>query len=292
MDSGRRVSAHGSPGEDPGQLNRLHARLLARLDTLAPALIALSGGLDSRLLCTLAAQSSQGAGGFAAVHVTGPHVPRQDSERARDCCQRLGLRLVELEFDPVSIDAVRSNSPERCYHCKTAIFSRLGELAEQQGFVHVLDGSNASDKSEHRPGLRALRELGVLSPLAEVGLHKGQLRLLARGLGLPQWNQPARPCLLTRLSYGLSADTDLLNLLNLLDRGEEMLQRGGFQDFRLRVPQRGRFVLQLAESELDLWELQAEGALDALAQLGLEPVEIVPSRQVSGWYDHDSQKPD
>lgn len=284
MDRERRISAHRGPGEDPGQLSRLHARLLARLETLAPALIALSGGVDSRLLCTLAAQTSR-PGDFAAVHFSGPHVPDNETERARGCCQELGLQLFELPFDPCSVAPVRLNTTMRCYYCKRELLSRLLDAAKEKGYSHVLDGSNASDRTQHRPGLQALeefRELGVTSPLADAGLEKEQVRVLARGVGMPLWEQPARPCLLTRLAYDLPADPDLLALL---DKGEALLMRGGFRDFRLRVPEHGRMLLQLAEAELDLWELQGEAALELLAEMGLHNVELQVAKQVSGWYD-------
>lgn len=288
MDRKRRISAHRGPGEDPGELTRLHARLLASLETLAPALIALSGGVDSRLLCTLAAQTSR-PGDFAAVHFYGPHVPQNETERARECCQRLGLTLFELHFDPCSVEPVRRNSVQRCYHCKRELLSRLLDAGREKGYTFVLEGSNASDRTQHRPGLQALQELresGVRSPLADAGVEKAQVRVLAHGLGMPEWTQPARPCLLTRLAYDMPADPELLALL---DKGEALLMRGGFQDFRLRSPEKGRILLQLAEAELDLWELQGEAALELLAEMGLKNVELQVAKQVSGWYDQTDQ---
>ena len=289
MDRERRISAHRSPGEDPGELTRLHARLLARLEILAPALIALSGGVDSRFLCSLAAQTSR-LKDFAAVHFCGPHVPQTETKRARECCQKRGLQLFELQFDPCSVEPVRLNSALRCYHCKRELLLRMLDLAREKGYTNLLEGSNASDRRQHRPGLRALQEFQeqrVRSPLADAGVEKEQVRALARGMGMSEWDQPARPCLLTRLAYDLPADP---GLLALLDNGEALLMRGGFRDFRLRIPQKGRVLLQLAEAELDLWELQGEAALELLAQVGLRNVELQVAKQVSGWYDTKEQQ--
>jgi len=285
MDSERRLHPDRGPGDDPGQLIRLHARLLARLETLTPACIALSGGVDSRLLCELAAQSMAGPGGFLAAHVRGPHVPGRETQRARECCRRLGIEFLEIELAPAEVAQMRGNAASRCYHCKREVFSRMGAQARERGFDRLLDGSNASDLGTHRPGLAALDELGVISPFADAGLHKEQLRTLARGLGLPQWSQPARPCLLTRLAYDMPVDP---GLLGLLDQAEERLERAGFREFRLRVTRQGDTLLQLAESELDLWDLQGEGALDYLEEVGLGRVAVQTAASVSGWHDAGS----
>lgn len=288
MDPERRIPAHGSPGEDPGQLTRLHARLLPRLENLAPALIALSGGVDSRLLCTLASQAASIApsgSAFAAVHLRGPHVLEEDTRQARDCCQTLGLRLFELEFDPCALQGLRHNPPDRCYRCKREMLERMLQLSRKEGFVHVLDGSNASDLTRHRPGLLALEELrgqGVSSPLADAGVTKQQVRVLAKGLGVPQWQQPARPCLLTRFPYDMTISPELLDSVR---QAEALLLRGGFREFRLRVAQEGGVVLQLEESELDLWEFQGEAALELLASMGLGEVQLQTTAEVSGWHD-------
>lgn len=265
-------------------MTRLHARLLARLETFSPALIALSGGVDSRLLCLLA---SQAAGDFAAVHVRGPHVPRAETGRARHCCAELGLELHEILCDPLEMEAVRDNTRERCYHCKRDLFGRAWSLAVEHEFEHVLDGTIASDKEQYRPGQRALEELFVTSPLADAGLSKDQVRVLARGLGLPDWNAPARPCLLTRFAYDQVVDS---KLLPLLDSAEALLLRGGLREFRLRVPERGRFELQLAAADQDLWELQGPGALDALEKLGIRDVRVRILEAVSGCYDRDTNE--
>lgn len=261
--------------------------IVARLKALSPALIAVSGGVDSRLLVRLAGLTAlYRKGRFAAVHIRGPHVPPADTLRAEAICHGFKLPLTILDFDPLSLPQVRANTRERCYHCKHALFSRIQTLAEELGRpgapFTVLDGSTASDSQGWRPGLRALAELGVHSPLSELGLDKAAVRRLSRELSDPDWDQPARPCLLTRFAYDLPLDSDLLPLLL---QGEELLTAAGLREFRLRVPALGRLELHLEQKELPLWEERAPQLRPELLALGLPEFTVRGVATVSGWYD-------
>ncbi len=243
--------------------------LRSRIAGLAPGLIALSGGVDSRLLTHLAAGTGQR---FEAMHFSGPHVPAAESTLARSWCAELGLPLHVLDIDPLLHPEVAANAPLRCYHCKFLLFSRASELARSHGLATLLDGSNASDLSAHRPGLQALAELNVRSPLAEAGVDKAMVRAISRELGLAGWDAPARPCLLTRFAYGLRPDTATLRRL---EAAEAALAGLGLREFRLRVPRSGIVELHLADSERGLWETrrdEAAAALRVILGLALEPV--------------------
>lgn len=172
--------------------------ILGGLPVLA---VALSGGVDSRFLVHMALRAGCRV---VALHATGPHVAPRETLWARDWAQRTEVRLMLVEFDPLPIPAVTSGSPDRCYHCKRALMQALRRaLPEDAACAPLCDGTNADDLAAHRPGLRALHECGVRSPLAEAGIHKAHIRTLGAATGLAAPEQAARPCLLTRLPYGM-----------------------------------------------------------------------------------------
>lgn len=253
--------------------------LRSRITALAPGLIALSGGVDSRLLTHLAALTGQR---FEAVHFSGPHVPAAETALARSWCAEQGLPLHVLEIDPLAHPEVAANAPLRCYHCKYLLFSRARELARSRGLATLLDGSNASDQSAHRPGLQALAELDVRGPLAAAGVDKAMVRAISRELGLAGWDAPARPCLLTRFAYGLRPDAATLRRLAA---AEAALAGLGFREFRLRVPRTGTMELHLADAERGLWETRRHEAGAALGEILGQPPEPVWPEVLSGVYD-------
>lgn len=207
--------------------------------------VAFSGGVDSA--CLLYAASAYGRR-TAAYFVKTPFQPDFELEDAQEVVRRLGTSLTVLEFDVLRIPAVAANPQDRCYHCKRALFTRLREAADADGFPLVLDGCNASDDASDRPGMRALRELGVRSPLRECGVTKSDVRRLAREAGLPVWNKPSYACLATRIPAGtIITQTDLKRIA----RGENLLMSLGFSDFRLRL--RGKnALLQVRAGQISL----------------------------------------
>lgn len=193
------------------------------------AAVAFSGGVDSAWLLHEAVRHARRT---AAYFVKTPFQPDFELDDARDTVRRLGASLTVLALDILAVPAVAANPADRCYHCKRALFTRLLEAAAADGFPLVLDGSNASDDASDRPGMRALAELGVRSPLRECGLTKSQVRAMARQADLPVWDKPSYACLATRVPAG----TPLTAAgLARVERGESALMALGLSDFRLRL---------------------------------------------------------
>lgn len=200
------------------------------------AAVAFSGGVDSALLLSEARRCARRA---AAYFVHTPFQPAFELADARATARLLEVELTVLEVDVLSLPEVAANPVDRCYHCKRALFSRLLDEAAADGFPLVLDGSNASDDAGDRPGMRALRELGVRSPLRECGIAKAEIRTLARAAGLPVWDKPSYACLATRIPTGTAITAgDLARVA----RGEAALLAMGFSDLRLRLREDGALL--------------------------------------------------
>ena len=190
--------------------------------------LAFSGGVDSAYLLHAAVSFGCTVG---AYYVHSEFQPRFEREDARRLAARLGVTLREIELNVLTDEAIRRNDETRCYHCKKRIFSAILQAAKQDGFPLIIDGTNASDDAGDRPGMRALSELSVRSPLRECGLTKADVRRLSREAGLPTWDKPAYACLATRIETGVAitaAD------LAATERAEEALTTLGFSDFRVR----------------------------------------------------------
>lgn len=264
----------------PGKrLEEAWTGLLARLRSLGGLTLGYSGGIDSRFLALAALRA-----GVAPdlVHASGPHVPRSETGFALDWATSQGLSVRVLRLDPLALPEVARGDRERCRVCKFFLFRHIQDGARGP----VCDGSNASDQALHRPGLAALRELGVLSPLAEAGLAKEDIRVLARWQGLARPEQPSRACLLTRLPYFMPPTKALLARLAA---GEEIVERvlgqAGMTElpFRLRVPEPDRFELHLGQEHVPQ---DLVGTLEQrLMKAGFpcSPVCAVP--QLSGYFD-------
>lgn len=209
------------------------------------AAIAFSGGVDSAWLLH---EASAYAEKTAAYFVHTPFQPDFELADARDTAQKIGVPLTVLDFDILTVPEAAANPPDRCYYCKRALFTRLLAQAKADGFPLVLDGCNASDDAGDRPGMRALRELGVRSPLRECGVTKSEVRRLAREACLPVWNKPSYACLATRIPAGVAIRREDLERIA---RGENLLMSLGFSDFRLRLRGEGA-LLQVREEQMEL----------------------------------------
>lgn len=217
-------------------MNALPAEIAAKRDSLLELLtsfgscaVAFSGGLDSTVLAK-AAQIALGAG---AVAVTGASesLAAGELDECRQLAGHIGIRHEVIHTEEVSNPEYQKNTSDRCYHCKTELFSQVDRIAKQMDVAVVADGSNRDDHGEHRPGLRAAKDCRVRSPLAECGFTKPELRILAEFWGLPTWDKPATPCLSSRIAYG---ETVTPERLAMIDRAERFLRSSGFQPLRVR----------------------------------------------------------
>ena len=204
--------------------------------------LAFSGGTDSAYLLFAALEAGADV---APYYVATPFQPAFERADALALGQRLGVEIRMVE--PALPEAVLENPPRRCYFCKKAMFAALIARAAADGYRTVLDGTNASDQVEDRPGMAALRELGILSPLRLCGLTKEEIRRRSRAAGLPTWDKPAYACLATRFPTGRAITPgDLARV----EAGETALAALGYRDFRLRLRPWGA-LLQVHEEQKD-----------------------------------------
>jgi uncharacterized protein len=205
------------------------ARLQAILRDLGGAVIAMSGGVDSALLVH-AAHAALGARALA-VTADSPSLPRRELREAEELARLIGARHLVIQTGEMADPRYAANPRNRCYYCKTELFTRLRALAEQYGLPWVLYGENLDDLDDHRPGARAALEHGVRAPLKEAGMTKADIRALARARGLPVWDKPAFACLGSRVPYGMPI---VPAKLAQVEAAEEILRELGLRQYRVR----------------------------------------------------------
>jgi len=206
-----------------------YAKLKSILSHASGLLVAYSGGVDSTFLAYTACKVLPGK--TLPVFIESPLSGKRQLRWARETATALGIPLQVLEDDTLSDELVARNTPERCYWCKKRTFIRLRELAVREGCTWVGEGSNIDDEGDYRPGLRALRELEIRSPLREAGLTKDEIRSLSRDIGLPTWDRPSYACLASRIPYHIELTATLLEKIG---NAEEILFVLGFSRFRVR----------------------------------------------------------
>jgi len=205
--------------------------------------IALSGGVDSSFLLYQAVKYAEQVQPYFVQSVFQPAFERKDAEAL---CQKCNLTLRILSLDVLSREDIASNPINRCYYCKKMIFQAIRQAAQQDGISLLLDGTNASDDSKDRPGMRALEELQVLSPLAKCGYTKERIRAEARQMGLAVADKPSYACLATRIATN---EPITENDLHRIEQGEKVLFSHGLSDFRIRIFH-GAARVQLRETDL------------------------------------------
>ncbi|HVA50970.1 MAG TPA: ATP-dependent sacrificial sulfur transferase LarE [Pirellulales bacterium] len=221
--------AETSPGELPAELAVKRDRLVELLGRCGSCAVAFSGGVDSAVV----AKAAQLALGDRAVAVTAKSASLAEGEldAARELAHQIGIRhqVIETEeFD--NVDYLR-NAPDRCFHCKTELYTQLEGLTEELGVQVVVNGANLDDRGDYRPGMIAARQHGVHSPLVECELSKAEVRQLAAHWGLPVWDKPASPCLSSRIAYGQNVTPERVAMI---DRAEQFLREAGFRELRVR----------------------------------------------------------
>lgn len=201
----------------PPELRDDWERLLAELEPLGSALLAFSGGADSSLLLAAALRALPGR--VRAVICTGPFTPPWETQRARALAADLGVDLLEVDPGEMGDPRITANDPQRCYWCKRRRLMLMTHMAQEMGLDTVIEGSQADDAREDRPGAQAVKELGALSPLARAGLGKEQVRGLSRALGLISADAPAGACLATRAPAGSLLTMDVLERIGRAEAG-------------------------------------------------------------------------
>ncbi len=202
-------------------------RSLAKLGSVA---VAFSAGVDSTFLLKTAADVL----GDKAVAVTAQSVfiPAREQDEAVLFCREHGIRHFVVTADVLSVEGVAANPPDRCYRCKKALFTLFLEKAEALGIPYVAEGSNTDDLGDYRPGMKAIAELGILSPLRDAGLGKQEIRALSREMGLPTWDKPSYACLASRFVYGEAIDP---KRLEMVEKAEEKLMSMSLRQIRVRL---------------------------------------------------------
>lgn len=219
--------------------------------------LAFSGGCDSAYLMRAAVACGIN---LRAYYVHSRFQPAFELADARRLAEECGCEMRIIEVDVLADERVRANPADRCYYCKQRIFSAILSAAKEDGYTAVMDGTNASDDASDRPGMRALREMQVLSPLRECGITKAQVRAYSKMANLFTWDKPAYACLATRVPGGMEIRADLLEKV---ERGEEALAKLGFSGFRLRLTQTGA-RLEITEDQFPLLVQLRKDVLSAL----------------------------
>lgn len=211
-------------------LQEKYTNLTNYLKSLNSAVIAFSGGVDSTFLLKVAHDVL--GENTVAVTAKSCSFPEREMQEATEFCQKNGIRQIIIESNEMNLPEYRSNPKNRCYYCKKELFTKLKQTAEEQGFAYVMEGSNVDDLGDYRPGLQAIAELGVKSPLREAGLTKNEIRELSQKMNLPTWKKPSFACLASRIPYG---DEITEEKLKRVECSEQLLHDLGFIQARVRV---------------------------------------------------------
>jgi len=198
--------------------------------SLKSVAVAFSSGVDSTFLlktCSMVLNQN-----CTAITVKSPFFPKKELEEAIDFCKKEKIKHIILDIDILKNNDVIINPTNRCYLCKKEIFKNIKKVAYENNINYILEGSNLDDDSDYRPGMKAIRELNILSPLKHADLNKAEIRLLSKKMDLKTYKKPSFACLASRIPYG---EKITLNKLNMVEKGEKILSDLGFSQYRVRV---------------------------------------------------------